>query len=222
MADTDLVSPITPQVPPQSQAAPAPAEEAPPEDSPAQAKSLPDELLRLPGMMALISGAPPALSLRIKDKDNRDDVKLISQHKDALQQAGFGLYRSLSGEFGVLFNQLFVHGADIQAADKMGKLEEIAPPADAITHAVGKSGLQNPALSGQARPTGFATQKSVGAPQSATGTLPQPQISASPASGSAQNKTQSARLKNMVVGGPTTGQAPGAGRILNTILKPVV
>jgi hypothetical protein len=189
-----------------------------------QAAALPHEILKMPTFMALISGAPPALSARIgKGHDDNPAFDVIRKHKGLLQQAGFGFYKSLSGNLGVIYNSLYVHPQDILAADKAGQLQHVAPPADAIHHAIGKSGLANPVLRVNQPPGAPAQQRSITPPQTASGMLPVPSEQATPGpSAGVQNKDQQARLTSLKSGGPLTGPSPGAGRLLNNILKPVV
>lgn len=221
----DLSPSITPQNPaPDMAAQSAPADGGEVDSAQEQAAALPHEILKLPTFMALISGAPPALSARIgKGHDDNPAFDVIKKHKDLLQQAGFGFYKSLSGQFGVIYNSLYVHPQDILAADKAGQLQHIAPPASAIHHAIGKSGLANPVLRVQNAPGGPAQPKSGAPPQTASGMLPVPSQQATPGpTAGVQDANQMARLKNIKPGGPLTGPSPGAGRLLNNILKPVV
>ena len=198
--------------------------EAPAEGEQAQAAALPHDILKLPSFMALIAGAPPALSARIgKGHDDNPAFEVIKKHKELLQQAGFGFYKSLSGQFGVIYNSLYIHPEDILAADKAGQLQHIAPPSNAIHHAIGKSGLANPILRVQNPPGAPAQQKSTAPPQTASGLLPVPsqQATAGPSAG-VQDRGQQARLTALKAGGPLTGPSPGAGRLMNQILRPVV
>lgn len=198
--------------------------EAPAEGEQAQAAALPHDILKLPSFMALIAGAPPALSARIgKGHDDNPAFEVIKEHKELLQQAGFGFYKSLSGQFGVIYNSLYIHPEDILAADKAGQLQHIAPPSNAIHHAIGKSGLANPILRVQNPPGAPAQQKSTAPPQTASGLLPVPsqQATAGPSAG-VQDRGQQARLTALKAGGPLTGPSPGAGRLMNQILRPVV
>lgn len=184
-----------------------------PSTQPPASKSGPsDELLQIPALQALFAGAPPAVSTSIKDFSNRPEAKLIGDHRDELQSMGIGFYRSLGGDLGVLFNQLRLNGQDLINADKEGRLQEIAPPFDIVNQEVATSGQNHPSLSASA-PTG-------GANASPTPPAPMPTPNTQPAS--VQNKQATARLKNLQPGAPTSGPAPGAGRIMNQILKPVV
>jgi len=181
-----------------------------PVEQPTPGPALPDEILRVPAFQALFAGSPPAFSASLKDK--RPEVKLVASNKEALMQSGIGFYRSLGGDLGVLFNQMFIHPAEIQQADKEGRLQEIAPPIDSINGEIAKSGKDNPVMAAQT-PAGPKGAPIPQPPQFATG-------GGLPASSEA--KLTGARIKNLQPGAPTSGPAPGAGRILNSILKPVV
>lgn len=185
----------------------------PVESAPVSAEAaLPDEILRVPAFQALFAGAPPALSSPLKGAEKRPEAKLVTENKDALLAAGIGLYRSLGGDLGVLFNQMYIHPSEIQAADKEGRLLEIAPPIDSINGEVAKSGKNNPVMSAKT-PTGPKTAPVPAPPQFASG-------GGLPASSEA--KLTSARIKNLTPGAPTSGPAPGAGRVFNAIFKPTV
>jgi len=203
--------------------APATADVQPTDTAPTpqDTHGLPPELLHTPAMQAIFAGNPPAVSASLKDK--RPEFGIIAKNKDALLAAGIGLYRSLSGDTGVLFNQLYINGNDILAADKAGKLLSIAPPVDAVTQAVSKSGTANPVLARNAVPGAFAQPTAVEPPQSASGLMAVPAATAAPAQNSGlQSKILGARLNAAAPGAPTSGPAPGRGRLLNKILTPVV
>jgi hypothetical protein len=159
------------------------------------ASALPPELLKLPSVQVLLAGSPPALSADIKTYQNKPEAKLIAKNKDTLLDAGFNFYRSLDGVYGVMFNQMHITPDEIKAADQAGQLLTVAPLVDQI-----EQGLNQ-------------TQPAAPAPTSVP-----------PAStGAAQRDVMAARVKNMQPGPPaTTGAKPGAGRILNSILKPVL
>lgn len=176
---------------------------------------LPDELIQIPAMQALVAGAPPAFSDVLANFEKRPEAKIIAANKDPLMKAGFGLYRSLDGAQGVVFNQLFVSPDEIKAADQAGRLAELAPPFEELNATVAQSGPNNPVLSGGERPTGFK-----GGPGAAPA-MP-PMGSAPPPPASEQTALATKRANNMALGAPTTGPAPGAGRLLNSVLKPVI
>lgn len=185
---------------------PKPGAEAPK----VKTSGLSDDLLQIPAMQALFAGQPPAVSTLIKEFSQRPEAKIIEDNKDAIQRAGVGFYRSMAGDMGVLFNQLHIAGQDLVEADKAGRLAEVAPGFDEVNQAVSMSGEGNPVFSAQV-PGGAKTAN-----------IPAPAPSPAPAPASVQNKLTTARLKNMSPGAPTSGPQPGAGRILNTLLKPAV
>jgi hypothetical protein len=172
-------------------------------------------------MQALIAGNPAAVSAPLKEFGNRKEAKLIKEHKDALTQAGFGFYRSLNGHLGVIFNSLHLHPQDLMAADKAGKLTQLAPSFDIVDHAVSKSGIHNPVLKAKSVPNGLAPPTLQAPPQVTAGMAPgSSPVAAAP--NSVQRKAMAARIGNISPGAPTSGSMPGAGRLLNQIYKPVV
>jgi hypothetical protein len=210
----DPAAPLPPQ--PAEIVAPANPQEQPqqPQDG------IPEEVLQIPAMQALMAGAPPAVSAKISDYNNRPEGKLIAEAKEPLMKSGIGFYKSLSGEYGVLFNSLRINPQDIQAADKAGQLLEIAPLMDTVDAETAKSGQNNPVLAAEA-PSGAPMARSASVPPSGPGMIAPP-VSAPPAPASAQRALLNARVKNMQPGAPTSGPKPGQGRIANQILKPVV
>jgi hypothetical protein len=188
---------------------------------------LPKDLVQLPVMQALMTGKPAAVSAHLKGFENREEADLFREHKKKLEQAGFGFYKSMSGHLGVLFNYFHVHPADLQAADKAGKLEQIAPPYDVVHKAVANSGHTNPVLSVNSLPQGMAQAMQQPPPQASAGIAPgqQPTPMAGPvkqASGGVQRRLMNARVAAAQPGAPTSGPVPGQGRLMNTILKGIV
>lgn len=205
---------IDPNAPPTAPEETSPTEAAPPETE-APKSPIPDELLKIPAMAALLAGKPGALSWRVKEVKNDSEVaRAISENKSKLQESGIGFYKSLSGSIGVMFNALSVHPESIKAADKAGKLLEIAPPFEMVNQELSKAGPDHPALTSEPL-TGAAPAPPANPPQSAQAPMPPP--------ASAVRQTFDARLKNMQ--GPkssTAGPLAGQGSLLKSILKPVL
>jgi hypothetical protein len=211
---SELVTPksVVPPVAPETEV-PASAPEAAPE-----APQLPDELLQIPALQGLLTGAPPAVSMKIKDFNKTEGAKLIKEHKDELLNSGIQFYRSLSGDTGVMFNALYINGEDIKAADKAGKLPEVAPPVDTVNAQISKMGMnEHPTLNFKGSPGGLAGPGAPLPPQSANSPMPMP--TGSPG---VNRDRLMAQIANIKPGAPTTGPKPGAGRLLNSILKPVL
>lgn len=195
-----------------------PVESSNPNAAPAAGEggaALPKELLQVPALQGLMAGSPPAISVNMADFEKRPEAKLILENKDWLMEAGIATYRSLGGDTGVLFNQLYVSGQEIQEADKAGKLQQIAPPFDAVNQQVASSGENHPALKHDGNVPKEA--KKYQAP-----TPPQMASSASPMAPGAQKALAKARSTNLQPGGPTEGAVPVGGRLLNQVLKPVI
>jgi hypothetical protein len=218
MTQTPTVEPLAaPQAAPT--VAPSAATPPPPETPAEAAQGLPDELLQIPAIQGLLAGAPAAVSMKIKGSEDRDEIALISENKDAVMAAGMGFYKSMSGEIGVMFNALKISPEDLRAADKAGKLETLAPDFDKVNLEISKSGEKHPILNASAPAAQFASPASTQTPpQAASGSLPL----VPPAPASVAKKLASQRAANLTPGAPSSGASPGAGRILNSIMKPVV
>lgn len=228
MPDTLPVVPAPGQPP--APAAPAPDAAAAPEDNSQAptAPQLPPDVLNIPFVQGLLAGAPVAVTDQLKAFDKKAVGKTVLENLDALQQAGFGFYKTMDGKRGVIFNQLHISPQDIVEADKAGKLHLIAPDLDQVDHEIGKSGRHNPLFKVSKVPGGVPTPASGGVAQQGSGQLPdasqgQPgaiqQALSQPAATSTQNKLLTARLKNLQPSAPTGGPDPGQGQILNAVQK---
>jgi hypothetical protein len=191
--------------------------------------------MKIPAFQALFAGSPPALSYDLDNKSDREERKIADDNAGYLKEAGFGIYKTLAGDRGVIYNSLHIHPEDIAAADKAGKLKMLAPDFDAVNHAVGKAGVNNPIFHVGSVPTTIAASRTgAQAPQSATQRAIADRISGAPApmggsqplvapaSAGAQNRVASARVANMKPTAPTAGTSPGQGALLAAIQKPVV
>lgn len=176
--------------------------------------TLPDEVLKIPTVQAVFAGAPAAVSFDVKSVEGTDEAALIAKNKNALLESGINFYRSLKGDLGVMFNAARISGEDLKAADRAGKLAEIAPPADKVSQQIMSSGENHPALTAEA-PSG--------APAGPASNVPTPVPMSAPAPSAALARQRlAAQLGNLKPGAPTSGARPGAGRLLNSILKPVL
>ena len=195
------------------EAAPAAPEEFAP--APMPESNLPDELLNIAAIQGILAGAPPAFSAKSKGAEKSDQGKLIIKHKSDLEDAGIRFYRSLSGDTAVIFNALQLNGEDLKAADKAGKLLQIAPPFEQVNSEIAKMGPdQHPSLNPKAVPGSPAGPTSPNPPQSAQFPMP--------ANSGAATARLKAQLTNLKPQAPTAGARPGQGRLLNSILKPVL
>lgn len=174
-----------------------------PQEPPAGSEStaqIPDEVLELPVMFGLLNGAPPAVWAETGRKD--PEIAVVVKHAKDLENAGLGFYKSEDAKTTVLYNSTFVSQDELRKADKAGNLTEVVPAYDAV-----KSSAEA-AISGQA-------------PSSLPG-APVTQAAGSPPSSATQKSLATKRANNLQVGAPTSGAVPGAGRILNNILKPTI
>lgn len=153
---------------------------------------IPDEVLQLPIMTGLLQGKPAAVSSPEGVKD--PDIDLVLKNAKPLMSAGFGFYRSKTEMVNVLFNGAYITGEELRKADDEGKLEEVAPPFKDV-----KASFAN-----------------------ATAAAPPQQSAPPPSSPPLNRKLATARVNAVKPGAPTSGSMPGQGRILNSIVKPVV
>lgn len=209
--EQDLVQPKNP-TPKPAVVEPTTPDAAPPaQDTKSQESGLSEEVLRIPTVAALMAGNPPAASGSIQDFSKRPEGVAISKNKDALLSAGFFFYKSLDGSTGVLGNGLYIHPEQIKQADQTGNLQAVAPNFDTVGQAVATSGDKHPVLAhGGKPPEGFATAPAADVPQTANAPAPPAGV---------QNKLTRARLATIAPGPPTSGPKPGAGRLINSILK---
>ena len=200
MAVTLTPEDIIPAAAPEDAATAVPPASEPASDT----ASLPEDVLAIPAMHGLLHGAPPAIySPNTRRKD--PELAIIAKNADPLLNAGFGFYKSKDGKFSVLFNTAYITEDQLKEADKAGNLTQVAAPFDQVKNSY------DAAISGPQ-----------GAPGAPAPVAAGPQASAAPISAGAQDKITTARLKNLPYGSPTSGPAPGAGRVLNNILKNTV
>lgn len=169
---------------------------------------IPDAVLQVPAFRALLQGKPPAVSVSIGDAKANPELQAIEAHVESLLYSGFGLYQSKDGQTAVFYNSQFIDGNAIKLADEKGKLDAVAAPYSELKNFFD----QNIGEAATAAPPTDA----------AAPAAPAPAVAGTPPSSAAQTKLAGARVRNLTPGSPTSGPAPGQGRVLNAILKPTV
>lgn len=177
---------------------PSLAEPAPKGDAAADS-NLPEDVLKVPAISAMLNGSPPAVFTPAGSKS--PELEVLEKNLKQLAKAGFALYQTKDKANFVLFNQLFVSPEEIQQADDSGNLESVAAPFDAV------NADMNAAMNG--------------------GESAAPVAEAAPAAGKPPTSTESRnlatkRINNVQPGSPTDGARPGQGRLLNNIQKTVL
>lgn len=190
---TEDIQPTTP--------AATPAADSAPVESAAEAE-IPETVLQIPEISALLQGTPPAL-LFSTEEFKLPEAQTLWSNRDALVKAGLGLYGLQDKSGGVIFNARFVSPEEVRVADQKGRITDLAAPFSELRGAINEG----------VKPTSEAPAAPAEAPA-------QPAVA--PAPSGVQNRLATARTKNLAPGGPTSGPAPGQGRILNSILKPTV
>lgn len=177
--------------------------------------SLPEELLQLPVMQALMAGQPGAVSDNVEQAQNTEFGLAVSKFGKEMQKAGFGFYLANDGQLGVIFNQLYVNPEDILAADNAGTIQELAPPVAQVEQGILSDPGANPVLGDVAPPGAAAPVRATGGSSGGAAAVPA-------ASGPGNAALAAKRRQNVQTKGPTDSARPAAGKILNDILKPVV
>jgi len=198
-------------------AAPAAADEVTPAEEPeAKAPVMPPELAKIPALAALANGSPPATYGPLKSEDPQLKVIGKKENAEALKKMGFAAFESESqpGNF-VLFNGLLVKPQEVMDADKAGQLDSIAVPFQQLA-----ASFESARLDGGSSEVPADGAPAAPAPAGEAAAAPMP--SAPPAPAGAQKRLLAARVTNLQPGSPTSGPAPGRGRVLNAISKPVV
>lgn len=175
--------------------------QSPPAGSEATTPTIPDEVLEIPTMFGLLNGAPPAVWAETGRKD--PEIAVIVRNAKPLEEAGLGFYKSQDGKITALYNSAFISQDTLKKSDEAGTLTTDIPKYDSVKQNA------DAAISGAA-PGGLP-----GAPVAT-------QAAGSPPSSATQKSLATKRANNLQVGSPTSGAAPGSGRILNNILKPTI
>lgn len=166
---------------------------------------IPEEVLRIPAFNALLENKPSAIY--IKRGEKAPEAATIVKHAKELVKAGFGFYQAKTAPVNVLFNALAISPEELEAADTEGRLDEVAADFNEVKAAYDQLISEDQAKAGKGAPA-------AGAPAAPVQIPPPP--------ASVQNKYAEAREANIKPGSPTSGPAPGQGRILNALRKPVV
>lgn len=160
---------------------------------------LPDEVLKIPLIGGLLEGKPAAIYDLANSKI--PPIEAITRNAKLLTETGINFYKSKDGALSVMFNSQFISQKELEKADKDGKLTEIAEPLASVMAAY------DSVLSESAAPAGSAPSAS-----------PAPQSPNTPIN----KRLTTARLQNLEPGSPTSGPAPGGGRIINEVLRRAV
>lgn len=161
---------------------------------------IPDEVLSIPAFRAILEGSPPAVLITQTEFQADPSLAVIQSNVEPLLYSGFGFYQPKDGQSAVVYNSQFIDGNALKIADDKGQLASLAAPYSEL------KGFFDANIG----------EASVAAP------APSSQPMGSPAPAASQNKLTTARVNNLALGSPTSGPAPGQGRVLNNILKATV
>lgn len=168
------------------------------EEAPKDTSGIPEEVLEIPIMRGILEGAPPAVFAPVGTKS--PEIATVLKHGKELLAAGLGFYRDEKNKLDVFFNTRFIQPELVEAAAKKNKIPEIASPLlETMAQFNDAAGI----------PTTSAASPSAAQVGTSGTTMPDTPVN-------------TARLNNLEPGSPTEGPRPGAGRILNNLIKPVI
>ena len=196
---------------------PAAGEVAPAEEPTEREPVLPPEVAQIPAVAALMNGSPPVTYAPLDSK--LPEVQVLSKNAEALKKVGFAAFESQSipGNF-VLFNGLIVKPQEVIDADAAGQLQQMGVPFEQLVASFEAARKGGPAAAGSEVPAEGAPAL----PAPPGGAAAAPMAVGAPPSAGTQKRLMAARVGNLAPGAPTSGPAPGRGRVLNAISKPVV
>lgn len=185
---------------------------------------LPDEVAALPVVQWIAVGQPPAV--KFPAGHFYPELKPIEKNFASLVQSGIAYFQAADGG-NVLYNPVFISQAELQAADQKGVLDEVIPDYSRLSDTKPQAMTDEDALeSVQNQENAQRGLANIGlgpldAPQGGPASVPVGAMPP-PAPAASQNRLNTARLASLAPGSPTSGPAPGGGRILNDLLKPTI
>lgn len=177
-------------------------------------QDLPPAVAAIPAVRMLAIGEPPAF--RVEPGQYFPELEPLGKDIDKVLQGGLDIFKTQGGEV-VVYNPLFIGEAELKQADATGKLGEIIPPYGELSGSepqeVSDEKFQELVQAQDAAPSKMQALSVEEAPQ---------QAAAQPPPAKVQGQINSARVQNVKPQAPTSGPAPGSGRVLNGLLKRAV
>lgn len=206
---SSLVGDQSQGTPPSPQGSPALTAPAPaPQESPAAGAApdpktiTPEQLSQVPPVAAVLTGTPAGFWV---DEKDTHVIEPLVQSIPKLAQLGLSAYRTQAKQV-VVYNPKSLAPAALQKLDQEDKVSSTLPPLRDLAVA-----SQKQAAPGQAPAAPASPQPAMAAP-----------MPGAPAAPRAQAKIAGTRLQALMPQDPTSGAAPGQGRILNGLLQRTV
>lgn len=172
----------------------------------------PDEAAQIPPVKQIVEGEIPGVYVNASEKD--DPLwSFLKINLPVIGKLGLGVYKSADSSKVALFNPETV--PDIKSLDAQGQLDSQLVP---FSQFAGQK-VDLGALRGQPKTEATGSTTDLGVQPAASPTPAQPIPSTPPATG---KKLATTRLANLTPDQPTEGPRPGAGRLINGLLKRAV
>lgn len=183
---------------------------------------LPESALKIRAVQQVLVGNPPGF--RVPPGYFYPDLKPLQTHMPELLKGGLRIYKAESTGDAVFHNPVLLPTEELKAIDAAGKLDQYIPEYGQMT------GQLPTELSDEEAMKEFADSEDTHRRIVAAGMVPTgsaggsqtPQPSAPPAPAAVQNRIAASRSAALQPGAPSSGPAPGGGRILNGLLKTAV
>lgn len=163
------------------------------EPVPEEGSGLPTEVLELPIFSAILQGSPAALYTETGNKSIEATTAVKNQK--ALGDVGIFLYRDKPSKLDLIFNGQFISKELLDTAAKKGKLKEVASSLEDTLASLNGTAAPGPAGGGSLPAAGTPSPVPV------------------------DSSLNTARVNSLQPNGPTSGNFPGAGRVLNSITQ---
>lgn len=160
-----------------------------------ETSGLPTEILEMPIFAGLLQGAPAAVWTPTGDKS--PEAVTAVKHGKKLNDVGMFFFRDPKEKIDLLYNAQYISPELIKEAAKKGRLKDVASPLAEVS----------------------AQLNGAASPEAGGGALP---AAGSPSPVPVDSALNTQRVDNLTPGGPTSGNFPGAGRVLNGLTQSVV
>ena len=176
---------------------------APAAPAPAADQEIPEAVLKIPAMQALLKGSINAISALRGGASARDpELKAVLNAAPQLADAGFSFYRGKTRD--VISNSLKLDPSVIETADKADLLDDVAAPWEHLK-AIDLSGARVEPVAAVAAPV-VAPAPAVAAPVVVEST-------------GANTAATTAGAQNQMARSPADQVRPGAGAVANLLVK---
>lgn len=160
-----------------------------------ESSGVPAEVLELPIVRGLLEGSPPAIYNESGAKS--EEINTVIKNGKSLKDIGIGFFHDPKAKLDLAYNTQFISPDMVKEAAKKGALKQIAESYTEVSARINAA---------------------VGAPAAGGAAL----VGGDMSLNLQDSQINTARVNNLSSGSPSSGAQPGAGRVLNDLLKPTI